>query len=603
MSQSNPKQADQQVAATLPRAAWRRAGHSSTWFSSSRRRSDLTRRRIRIPGWSFNLYQDLTEDDDRNRRICHDIVESVREGRSPLVLTERNDHLDCLEQELAAHIAHVVVLRAGMGKKQRQVVNDRLAAIPRDEGRVILATGRYVGEGFDDPRLDTLFLTLPVSWRGTVAQYAGRLHRLYDGKREVRIYDYADLNVPMLARMFDRRCRGYETIGYSVLLPASAIPGWPADVLLPSDPAWKRDYSGSVRRLAGDLPHIDKRLLEIARALALRPGVLMLDEPAAGLNHADKLVLAKLLRRIADAGLAVVLIEHDMSLVMGISDRIVVLDAGKRLAHGRPEAIRNDPAVIDAYLGGAKCDARPRAPGWQPARDAILAAKRLTAGYGAASVVKGVELQLDSGELVAVLGANGAGKSTLMRALSGLLRPVDGSILFVGKEINQFAAHRIAGQGLVLVPEGRQVFPELPVIDNIRLGAYARTDFDPSEVDALLARFPSIERRKRNRAGLLSGGEQQMLAIARGLIAKPRVLLLDEPSLGLAPALVNELFHVLAELRDQGMTILLVDQMAALALSVADRGYVMESGAIVHAGVASELRNDPALERAYLGQA
>ncbi len=147
---------------------------------------------------------------------------------------------------------HLVVLRAGMGKKQRQAVTDRLAAIPREEARVILATGKYVGEGFDDPRLDTLFLTLPVSWRGTIAQYAGRLHRLYDGKREVRIYDYADLNVPMLARMFDRRCRGYEAIGYTILLPASAIPGWPADVVLPSDPVWKRDYSGSVRRLVRD---------------------------------------------------------------------------------------------------------------------------------------------------------------------------------------------------------------------------------------------------------------------------------------------------------------------------------------------------------------
>jgi ABC-type branched-subunit amino acid transport system ATPase component/ABC-type branched-subunit amino acid transport system permease subunit len=362
-------------------------------------------------------------------------------------------------------------------------------------------------------------------------------------------------------------------------------------------------YTGGLHRLSGDLPHIDKRLLEIARALALRPSILMLDEPAAGLNHTDKVTLAKLLRRIADTGLAVVLIEHDMSLVMGISDQLVVLDAGKRLAHGRPEAVRNDKAVIDAYLGGAQFETRPRAPGWHPAGDAILSVERLTAGYGAATVLKGVGLTLDSGELVAVLGANGAGKSTLMRALSGLLRPVDGTILFAGSEIGTFAAHRIAGRGLVLVPEGRQVFPELSVVDNVRLGAYARADFDPAEVDAMLARFPSIERRKHNRAGLLSGGEQQMLAIARGLIAKPKVLLLDEPSLGLAPALINELFHVLAELRDQGMTILLVDQMAALALSVADRGYVLESGAIVHAGVAGELRDDPALERAYLGQA
>ncbi len=139
-----------------------------------------------------------------------------------------------------------------MGKKQRQAAAERLAAIPPKEGRVILATGKYIGEGFDDPRLDTLFLTLPVSWRGTIAQYVGRLHRLYDGKREVRVYDYADLNVPMLARMFDRRCRGYEAVGYTIVLPASAIPGWPADVPLPADPLWKRDYAASVRRLVRD---------------------------------------------------------------------------------------------------------------------------------------------------------------------------------------------------------------------------------------------------------------------------------------------------------------------------------------------------------------
>jgi superfamily II DNA or RNA helicase len=201
----------------------------------------------------FNaLYLELVDDDVRSRRICDDIVESVNSGRSPLVLTERNDHLDRLESGLVGKVCHLVVLRAGMGKKQRIAVADRLASIPREEPRVMLATGKYVGEGFDDPRLDTLFLTLPVSWRGTIAQYAGRLHRIYDGKREVRIYDYADVNVPMLARMFDRRCRGYESIGYTILLPASAIPGWPHDVPLPSDPVWKRDYSGSVRRLVRD---------------------------------------------------------------------------------------------------------------------------------------------------------------------------------------------------------------------------------------------------------------------------------------------------------------------------------------------------------------
>jgi len=198
------------------------------------------------------LYRELVIDDLRNDRICADVVEAVNGGRSPLVLTERNDHLDRLEARIAGKVAHVVTLRAGMTKKQRCAVADLLASIPRGENRVILATGKYIGEGFDDARLDTLFLTLPVSWRGTITQYAGRLHRLHDGKREVRVYDYADLNVPMLARMFDRRCRSYEAIGYRILLPASAIPGWPADVVLPSDPVWKRDYSGSVQRLVRD---------------------------------------------------------------------------------------------------------------------------------------------------------------------------------------------------------------------------------------------------------------------------------------------------------------------------------------------------------------
>ena len=198
------------------------------------------------------LYRELVADEQRNRRICDDVAQCARDGRSPLVLTERSEHLDRLEQLLAAGVPHLVVLRAGRGKKQQQALAQRLAAIPHEEARVLLATGRYIGEGFDDARLDTLMLTLPVSWRGTIAQYAGRLHRLCEGKCEVRIYDYADLEVPMLARMFGRRCRGYEALGYTIVLPASAIPGWPQDVPLPAGPAWKRDYAASVRRLASD---------------------------------------------------------------------------------------------------------------------------------------------------------------------------------------------------------------------------------------------------------------------------------------------------------------------------------------------------------------
>jgi very-short-patch-repair endonuclease len=199
-----------------------------------------------------DLYRELIADEERNRIICDEVVQSVREGRSPLVLTERKEHLRSLETSLESQIQHVIVLHGGTGIKESRAVAERLAGIPEDESRVLLATGRYIGEGFDDSRLDTLFLTLPVSWQGTIAQYVGRLHRLHEGKAEVRVYDYADLNVPMLARMFDRRCAGYEAVGYTVLLPGSAVPGWPSEVPLPVDPAWKNEYAASVRRLVRD---------------------------------------------------------------------------------------------------------------------------------------------------------------------------------------------------------------------------------------------------------------------------------------------------------------------------------------------------------------
>jgi superfamily II DNA or RNA helicase/very-short-patch-repair endonuclease len=197
-----------------------------------------------------SLYKELTECEERNRIICEDVIAAVEEGRAPLVLTERHIHLDRLATTLSASIPNVVVLRGGMRKREQQAaveqLNDGRAA------RVILATGKFIGEGFDHPQLDTLFVTLPVSWRGTIAQYAGRLHRVCHGKREVRVYDYADLGVPLLARMFDRRCRGYEAIGYTIRIPASARAGWPAEVSLPGDPTWVQTFSASVQRLIRD---------------------------------------------------------------------------------------------------------------------------------------------------------------------------------------------------------------------------------------------------------------------------------------------------------------------------------------------------------------
>jgi superfamily II DNA or RNA helicase/very-short-patch-repair endonuclease len=199
-----------------------------------------------------DLYRELISDERRNQIICGEVIQAVRDGRSPLVLTERNDHLDSLASRITPAVQHSIILRGGMSRKQLQAVKTHMTAAPANEERIVLATGRYIGEGFDDGRLDTLFLTLPVSWHGTIAQYVGRLHRLYDGKREVRVYDYADLNVPMLSRMFDRRCRGYEAVGYTIQLPGSAVPGWPAEVPLPVDPQWKSQYAASVRRLVRD---------------------------------------------------------------------------------------------------------------------------------------------------------------------------------------------------------------------------------------------------------------------------------------------------------------------------------------------------------------
>lgn len=361
-------------------------------------------------------------------------------------------------------------------------------------------------------------------------------------------------------------------------------------------------FDGDINGRAGDLPHVDRRIVEIARCLALKPRVLLLDEPAAGLSAEDTERVATLVRKVADAGVAVLVVEHDMELVMSISDEIVVLDAGKVIAEGPPAAIRANPRVQEAYLGEGEITGLGRETSWAGDRDSLLNVGKLTAGYGAAPVLNDVGFTVHTGEMVAVLGANGAGKSTLMHTLAGLMHPSGGSVEFLARNVGTLDAAKTARMGLVLVPEGRQVFPELSVVDNILLGAFGRgTRPSAEEVETMLDRFPKLRGRARQRAGLLSGGEQQMLAIARGLMARPKLLLLDEPSLGLAPVVIDQLYADLAALRDEGMTILLVDQMAALALSVVDRGLVIANGRIAAAGSAAELRDGDILSSAYLG--
>jgi branched-chain amino acid transport system ATP-binding protein len=233
---------------------------------------------------------------------------------------------------------------------------------------------------------------------------------------------------------------------------------------------------------------------------------------------------------------------------------------------------------------------------------ALLAVRGLRAGYGPVEILRGIDLDVRGGEIVALLGSNGAGKSTLNNNLSGIFRPFAGSIRFEGDEIAGAAATRIVEAGLVQVPEGRRVFPDLTVRENLELGSYRRGRANRARnLERVVAIFPRLAERASQAAGTLSGGEQQMLAIGRGLMGEPRLLILDEPSLGLSPLLVEEMFALIGRLNAEGLAILLVEQNVVQSLAVAHRAYVLEHGRIALSGPASRLASDPALKRSYLG--
>jgi branched-chain amino acid transport system ATP-binding protein len=232
----------------------------------------------------------------------------------------------------------------------------------------------------------------------------------------------------------------------------------------------------------------------------------------------------------------------------------------------------------------------------------LLKVEDLNVYYGGIHAVKGIDLEVRPGELVTLIGANGAGKSTTLEAIAGLLKPRAGRVLFDGRDVSGWPAYRLVGLGLALCPEGRRIFPNLTVDENLDLGAYTRKDGDVAlDLRRMKDLFPVLAQRARQRAGTLSGGEQQMLAIARAMMSRPKLLMLDEPSLGLAPKLVEQVFRALQDLKQQGVTILLVEQDAYLALDAADRAYVLETGRVVKSGPTSQLSRDTAIRRAYLG--
>jgi branched-chain amino acid transport system ATP-binding protein len=234
--------------------------------------------------------------------------------------------------------------------------------------------------------------------------------------------------------------------------------------------------------------------------------------------------------------------------------------------------------------------------------DPILSITSLHAGYGATEILRGIDLAVAPGEIVAVLGSNGAGKSTLNRAISGVLRPSRGAIRFAGEQIERAKPSAIVSHGLIHVPEGRRIFPNMSVRDNLDLGCYARARARREQNRArVFGIFPRLKERQSQSAGTLSGGEQQMLAIGRGLMAEPKLLILDEPSLGLSPLLVEELFTLIRSINQQGIALLLVEQNVVQSLEVAQRAYVLDNGIIVLQGDAADVRNDPNLKRAYLG--
>lgn len=235
---------------------------------------------------------------------------------------------------------------------------------------------------------------------------------------------------------------------------------------------------------------------------------------------------------------------------------------------------------------------------------AMLEVKNLEVHYGVIQALKGISFEVNKGEVIALIGANGAGKTTTLQTITGMLKPTSGEILFEGRDIAKVPGHKIVSMGMAHVPEGRRVFAELSVYENLRMGAYTRKD--KKEIEESLQRvyksFPRLEERKNQLAGTLSGGEQQMLAMGRALMSKPSIILMDEPSMGLSPIFVEEIFSIIREISSSGTTVLLVEQNAKKALGIADRAYVLETGNIVLSGDAKEMMNNDSIKKAYLGE-
>ena len=350
---------------------------------------------------------------------------------------------------------------------------------------------------------------------------------------------------------------------------------------------------------------------------------------------------------LRDQGYTIVVIEHHMDLIAAACDRVIAIDHGEVIAAGAPPDVAADPEVIRAYLGSAKTASAPISvgadtgvePASQPSRPMppqpmstalpeartsraapILELAGVHASYGPAEVLQGIDIEVRPGEVVALLGANAAGKSTAIKTIMGRLRPSSGEIRFAGRRIDGRPTNEIVRMGIGIVPEGRRVFYELTVLENLeaaaeaqaapataavqetrsRAGSGARSYAAAHQIEQVLALFPVLAERRNQPAGTLSGGEQQMLAIARALVASPQLICMDEPSMGLAPIMVDRVMEAIREINRSGTAVLLVEQNAQAALSVADRAYILRDGRIVASGTSDDLLADGRLAGAYL---
>ena len=379
---------------------------------------------------------------------------------------------------------------------------------------------------------------------------------------------------------------------------------WP---LWPRPRPWRSAWA--LQRLldkpAADLTVAGRKRLELARALATQPKLLLLDEVLAGLNPQEIGEMMPVVRGIAQSGVTVLMIEHVMQAVMNLARARVGAGAGAAdragiagRGHRRP---RRDRGLSGPWHGG---QAAPAGCGGRRGRrmTALLDIQGLRGGYGAVEVLRGVDLHVDEGEIVALLGSNGAGKSTLNNVLCGIYPAWAGRVVFDGQDLSGAHYRDVVKAGLIQVPEGRKIFPNLSVLENLELGSFTRArERRAQNLERVFATFPRLKERIAQLAGTMSGGEQQMLAIGRGLMAEPRLLILDEPSLGLSPLLVEEMFTLIGQLNREGLAVLLVEQNVGQSLEVAQRAYVLENGAVRFSGSGAELLASDVLRLAYLG--